>query len=724
MPKRVTTFAKCDNGIRNPFTHRCIDPTGDTAAELVQLVHHPNEFKHKLKNAKVPKPDRKQIIEQWKYIAGLVDTQPANLPVPLVKFAGSASNPNNESKTRYKHHRTHDTSKNESAQKKAKYHNMHNINNKVIRKPNPNRYIGSYRGKYAVCISRLKKLKNRLLDCKKDIKFHTKLSNHKRDTEPCTKAKTDKLGSILTTTTIKTESKNAKSDTDKRRFYKSLKLTDKLYYGKSGIGNLPVDIKDQVINRISQVLEFHNAPRNSRKMGARLYSIHNMKSLYTPQNAVEYEKMTDVILNANNDIQKEIHRLDIEMSPANIAKAVDTRAKRAIFEFLKFVKDPSLKPSMKEEKEEKEEKKIYKDKTYTNANDVKINEMDPITFIIGAGASRDAGIDTFMEISPATAENLDVMLKKAWKKCPKYSDDDQAEFAEEVGFHGKDIKKFFFGTDNPGKKLRNCMTTMAADKYIPMMLAAWEFIYVSVKDKKPALTHSIIKALEDIEVVENNKVKPILANIITMNVDGLEFAAGIEEISIIPVYGCVLMKQPIGTAFGDARGSWVESIDEIRGGKYRPAMALYGEDILPSTESMENAAKDGEDGTLIIVGTSLSTGSQLLNNFDVKTTIVVNPNRDDVKDTIKILNGATNATAADEDISVESDNDDDEYKEAVHGFSTEKIIAFRKSKDLETLFKRLYKNDFTVSKPTKTTSSAKVSTNIVNRFNEFIDENK
>jgi hypothetical protein len=311
---------------------------------------------------------------------------------------------------------------------------------------------------------------------------------------------------------------------------------------------------------------------------------------------------------------------------------------------------------------------------------------EPYLVLLGPGASRDAGVEIFGRMSSGNAKRLGAMLADAWEECREYSRAEGDGHAAAVGWSG-DIRDYFM-TGGPKQRLRRCLSILAMEYYMPMMSAAWEFVYMAVKDKRPATIHAIVRELDAIGDAAGNSV---LIGAITTNVDGLEYATGIDPEAVIPGYGSVLLKQPRGTGTGREAPSAVESVAEIRSGRYRPAIVLDGEDaIMPSDADLDaTVGATNGTGTLIVYGMSdTSDISAFLENARFATTIVVDSDwvaADRVQD---MLDRSSEITARNLRVpGCEIENPD---PGVVCGFQTEHIFGLRGASDLLALFRRLY----------------------------------
>jgi NAD-dependent SIR2 family protein deacetylase len=499
------------------------------------------------------------------------------------------------------------------------------------------------------------------------------------------------------------------------KFLSILKWAKDHYYGNLGLKSLTPEIREKTAARIDELIRFIRDPNNynlKNEIGVANKAApgFNMKDDVQKK---AYDSTSDNVLNAARKIRDEAARSKTPLSDPEIADAADVLAKSSVFTMLVTLMDPVLEKDVEMEEEEEEES----DATYTPIRRIDPEVIvEPITFLIGAEVSRDSGIDAFVNMSPESAARLNTLLEAAWLLVSKYSAERQKAHMSEVDWDGS-VRSFFF-SNAPGESLRHCLTVMAAKHYSEMMLAAWEFLYLSVQDKRPSLTHSIIKGLESLTDGDGN---PVLSNTITVNVDGLEFAAGISDVGIIPAHGSVLLRQPIDSKIGEAKASEIKSLEEIRSGKYRPAMVLYGEDVLPTAEDLDNVAKDAGGGTLIIVGASLNADTELLENMQVTTTIVVNSDYRTADDTLALINESSEFFDAGGKglVVVGPGADDDDEEEVIKGFSTTNSFALRTPSELEDLLFRVY--DFGITKHIKTTSGANVMTRLTKRINEFVE---
>ena len=508
--KRVTTFAKRgDRTIRNPFTNRRVDPHGKSARPLIELARNGNRFRSVLKEAGVPKPDRQSIVGQWKYIAGLSDVPPKDLPYasPIQVKNISASG-----------------------------------------------YGGG--------------------STRKDADLHrcrrTGLK-YKRDAERMR-------------TRLRRVAQTAKYDAD--------------------------DGSSMPTARDEEPEEYDDAED-------------------------DYDDYDDTYPNIQ--------------SP----KRATPRERNG--------------------------------STFISASSVSDAEVpEPFVFLIGPGAFAKPSKDTVRKIGP--------MLREAWEGCPRYSESQRTHNLPR-GWNGTDEDYFLTGTT--AERLSHCMSRTAMEHYVPMLLAAWEYMYEDARRRRPSTIHSILKTLDGIADGAGN---PVLVRAISANVDGLEYAAGLEPGAVMPGYGSVLLRQPIDTAICKARPNIVRSVAEIRSGRYRPAMVLEDEytAIVPSESDLDGVIEDTRNGgTLVLYNMSDAPAiSAFLENCRFDTTIVVNSNAIAAERTQAMLDSSSDITAGGVRVpECESNNED---PGVVCGFHANVIIGLRGADELLRLFKRLY-TDFRVA---------------------------
>lgn len=841
MPKKLSTFAKCDKGVRNPFTRRCVDLGTPTAKSIIQLAHHVNEFKRRLEAADIPKPDRQMVVDQWQYIARITDVRPVGLPTPEPnarppKLSKKQTDVQTAEKAKPISKKrpppapavfvgpkisSSSSSAKQSAPVFVHFPASHPPRKVPAAKPAPRRTTKKQRKSDDGCEKTLGRCRTRLQTMMRDLHACTvgkevvekerkaALAALKSKQKPRAKQeapaasraqigdlrrkllrrkKKQPAGQTPTSATAKISGilnqmdgggppvQHAQPPPKKRRleptaggpetawapafaaaagvrmppsvsshfpvlpppmmvqmqaparkkvadfgemersanqtkFMNKLASEKDQYYGNLGLKGLLPQVKTRVVAKIDDIILFMRDPSNFELQGATAYPKRAPPGFDKSDSArwQMYEAAAGNVLNSAARIRGDAARARATLTERELADAADVLAKSSVFTMLVNLLDPVLNEEVEEGAEEG-------DPTYTPVSEIEAEMIvEPITFLIGAGASKDAGIETFVNMSAASGAALNRILEAAWSSSPKPSASDERSHAESVDWEGS-IRSYFFPAGAPGEQLRHCLTTMAARYYPVMMLAAWEFMYNGVRGKHPSLTHGIIKGLE---ALTGDDGGPVLANTITMNVDALEFAAGIDDISIIPAHGTVLLKQPIDTAIGRARASLVNSVDEIRSGKFRPAIVLYGEDVLPSAQDLDNVAKDADGGTLIIIGASLSTGGTLLENMRMTTTIVVNPDSKTADDTLALLDESSDAADGGGGVTVMGDVGGDEEEEVIKGFSTTNSFALRTPQELLELLNSVYQG-LKVPKHTKTTSDPEVASKILERINEYV----
>ena len=791
MPKRISTFARCDDGIRNPFTRRCVKLRTETGRHLAQMAHHPAEFNRKMKAAGVPKPDRQLVLDQWRYIARITDDRPPNIPTPapderpprLSKSAVDAplagapakkpkavvrahvSTPQKRSGVSYKKdwrecetslgtcrsklrkteqdlHKYTIRGKEASVARRATLSDLKAKHTRRLKKAN----IGTPVAKESVKELRLKLLRKkkraRIDDIIKKIDAGPAAAapSKRRKLTYETKKKKDVVeeeeglaaqeGRVSSAKLSKAE-KSAKE----KAFTNEISARKNEYYGITGLKGLTPEIRKRAVERIEEIVRFMRDRNNWVMTGSgKARSTKVAPKFSTKMADLEaYSKTANTVLNATAIIREGMKRSGVSLTDKELADAADVLTRNTVLILLIQTMDPAMdetiseeetekKKKEKKEEEEKEEKKKEKEETekpkkkgsvefeYDDAADIDINDVsDPITFLIGSGASEGAGIDIFADdMSTKSSSKLGEMIEQAWEKVPKHSDADQKKYAAALDWGGS-MKDYFMSEDAPGRQLRHCLTKVAARHYQPVMLAAWEFVFTSLSGKRPGMFHKIIKSLEPLKSDDGSDV---LANTITVNVDSLEFAADISELGIIPANGSIMLKQTAGTAFGEERMTLVNSVDEIRSGKYRPGFALYGDDMLPDIDDMQNVLKDaGQEGTLIILGASLATSGSLLKGMSVKTAIVVNSDNTVAGDTVAALKDSSDA----------SKEDADEDSEIIERFSSQNVYMLKSSRDLLALLNRVY-DGIVVPQHTNTNNDPKVTSVILQRINEFVGQ--
>jgi NAD-dependent SIR2 family protein deacetylase len=455
-------------------------------------------------------------------------------------------------------------------------------------------------------------------------------------------------------------------------------------------------------------MSFLRNPANHAQIGGRFVptKIPGFLNLPGTQDKDLYKKLMSFGLNAMIDIEAEAKAAGVKMTQAKLVDAATIRAKSSTFALLASIHDPAL-----DDEPEGPEPESELGPVYTPVNEIPKGDIaDHFTFLLGAGVSKDSGIETFVGMSPEAGEELGRRLVEAWMMCPDYSPEEVKKHKEDVHWPG-DIKDYFLNQELPGDMLRNALSTMAATYYRPIMLAAWEFMYKGIAQKRPSLIHNILRALDETNAPDNESM---LGYVVTMNVDGLEFAAELDPTGIMMAHGSVFLKQPTGTGIGEAQGTLINSLSEIRSGQFRPAIVFYGEEVLPSVEDMTSVIDMVDDQTLVVAGTSLGTGSGLLTGMTPKTTIVVNSDPKTAAMIVDMLERSTRRTKGAAHVKGIGDKGP-----VVAEFSSENVYAIRNAEELRELINRVFE-DVQYRRSDSFNTDPPVLSSIEARFNEFV----
>lgn len=469
--------------------------------------------------------------------------------------------------------------------------------------------------------------------------------------------------------------------------------------GRLGLGALPYKMRELTAERIKSILYFMVDPANY-KMVYKIPQVvkyhplfENLVIMY-PALREEYNEIAKYVLAAPAKMEQMLREKNIKSAPRELINtAAEYLAKEAIFSLLSHkdfmaAETPEVQAMMNPEGGiiaalERDLQTAYANPATFDLQNLK----EPLTFMLGAGASADAGIETFVGMSKQTGEALDEMLRAAWARCPKYTDKEIRQQAKSVQT-ADTIEKYFF-VKNPGTRIRHCLTSMAREFYAPMLLAAWEFMYRGIAGKKAGYVQNLIAALQPVGAPAN---KFLMANVVTMNIDGLEYAAGIDPLSVVPAHGNVLFKQKYNDEIGTVIPTPVTSIDEIRSGEFRPAVVLYGENVIPTSAKYQDVIDLVAGGTLIIIGASFTTGGGLLKLFEPETVLIVDPDVKTVNKVITLLDSSTEKTETlAKDPNFEGYTEDYEDDEGdIPGFRMGDAYGLRNALELKQLLDRAY----------------------------------
>lgn len=238
-------------------------------------------------------------------------------------------------------------------------------------------------------------------------------------------------------------------------------------------------------------------------------------------------------------------------------------------------------------------------------------------FLLGSGISAEAGIPTFRGFGHDTKYANPLVLKAQLSWREHYMDKTSSD---QVMFPPIDVSEKF-PKDFPGDQelwfsLFNTIEAVLSEwtrDNMPLVLTdIWKFWLDIIAHKKPTPFHMAIA-----ELCRRGQC----SKVVTMNIDGFEFAAGVPENIMIPSHGCVF----VGSRGRDYVG--VRSSKDITR-DMRMEVVMYDEDILmdDADESSIRHALEDEGACLVVAGLSMASIPVWLHKKKVKNLIVVNPN--------------------------------------------------------------------------------------------------
>jgi NAD-dependent SIR2 family protein deacetylase len=237
-------------------------------------------------------------------------------------------------------------------------------------------------------------------------------------------------------------------------------------------------------------------------------------------------------------------------------------------------------------------------------------------FLVGAGASKEVGIPTFSELDlnkGAVPRKLHEVLMAAWDH---YGMKTRVAMLKKVRYTGDEAKEYFLETAFTDKKnvVRRLLTSTANEVYPELVSLVWQFLYGATAGRYPGKMHKLMRRIQD---------NGALTSVITMNIDGLEIAAGITPETVFLAHGNAMM--------GTSDGKEVLPVRDVAGitPRMRPVIVFYDEENLLTIGDSLRIAPDA-DTTLVIVGTAGKVGINYLINMRPKSVIVINPSFPDV----------------------------------------------------------------------------------------------
>lgn len=238
---------------------------------------------------------------------------------------------------------------------------------------------------------------------------------------------------------------------------------------------------------------------------------------------------------------------------------------------------------------------------------------DKFVFVLGSGISAAAGIPTFRGFGHNDREDnpLVVQAQLAWlehyaKDTPKF---DKMEAPPSAP---RDL--FPRGVENWFVRFRSIESVLSqwTRENMPLVLTrVWRFWLSIIAHKKPTPFHMAVAELCRMGAC---------GKVVSMNIDGLDFAAGMPKENIVPSHGCVFVGT-VGDSFYPVKTPMDITPD------IRTSVVMYDEDIIMSEQDDDQLRDQIEGGAcLVMAGLSMESLPVWLRNIEVRNLVVINPN--------------------------------------------------------------------------------------------------
>ena len=237
-------------------------------------------------------------------------------------------------------------------------------------------------------------------------------------------------------------------------------------------------------------------------------------------------------------------------------------------------------------------------------------------FVIGAGASVDAGIKTFRGMEGG-GKGIVEEATKAWRT-------------------------HYTGRQPPAANLSSyerVLSVATKRKYPKVLKHVWRIWGTSMAHKKPGKVHRAMVRLQQ---------RGELAGIFSMNIDNLELAAGIRPGLLFMAHGNIFVGRT-GKDFVSVEGP----VDILDAGGPDMTVTLFGEDSYVKDSDEEKILADIEGSVLVIVGVSGSVMDKMFSRSRPSKIIVVNTNAHDAQ---MVLNTAKGKRAVPSEIHTSIDD--------------------------------------------------------------------
>jgi NAD-dependent SIR2 family protein deacetylase len=239
--------------------------------------------------------------------------------------------------------------------------------------------------------------------------------------------------------------------------------------------------------------------------------------------------------------------------------------------------------------------------------------------------------------------------------------------------------------------VRRFLTQYAINWYPELVSEVWRFLYKHLSNVNPSRggVYQLLAKLDELD-----KLNVVL----TYNVDGLEFCSIKDDTAIYPLHGNIFLRKS-----GEKQVKLVGG-DEGQFRESRPAIVLYGEEDLPSTEDWKQIQEHMKNSTFVIIGVSGATDMTIFSRFRPANVVIVNPNEKDAMAVAEQLR-----VACGEDLIEESKRPNVFYYKDVK----DAISAVSKSLNM--------KKDLGVGKKLAANTSKEVLERIMRRVGEFYE---
>ena len=226
-----------------------------------------------------------------------------------------------------------------------------------------------------------------------------------------------------------------------------------------------------------------------------------------------------------------------------------------------------------------------------------LNASDKYFFVLGAGASADAGIPTFR----GQDRSMEDMVKEAedlWKDW----------YAEGEGWHPLEINEYA----TKGFTVSKLLSQDTYEQYPIIFEHVWKTLVRGIAGKKPGAVHHTMKALHDAGK---------LAGVYSMNIDNLEFAVGLPNQKVLLAHGTALMAERKTTK--DLVPILESKQIDIK--TMEPMFSLYGGVAMIDDSNAEDVLQMVAGNVMVFVGVSGAVLADFLADSQPSRVVYVNP---------------------------------------------------------------------------------------------------